>query len=45
LHRAASFITGQILPVDGGITTHTPYFADVMDTTVKSAHTHDLGIP
>jgi NAD(P)-dependent dehydrogenase (short-subunit alcohol dehydrogenase family) len=42
---AASFITGQILSVDGGITTHTPYFADVMDTTVKSAHTHDLAIP
>jgi NAD(P)-dependent dehydrogenase (short-subunit alcohol dehydrogenase family) len=28
---AASFVTGQIISVDGGITTHTPYFADVMD--------------
>jgi NAD(P)-dependent dehydrogenase (short-subunit alcohol dehydrogenase family) len=28
---AASFITGQTISVDGGITTHTPYFADVMD--------------
>jgi NAD(P)-dependent dehydrogenase (short-subunit alcohol dehydrogenase family) len=26
----ASFVTGQIFSVDGGITTHTPYFADVM---------------
>jgi NAD(P)-dependent dehydrogenase (short-subunit alcohol dehydrogenase family) len=28
---ASSFVTGQIISVDGGITTHTPYFADVMD--------------
>jgi NAD(P)-dependent dehydrogenase (short-subunit alcohol dehydrogenase family) len=28
---AASFITGQLISVDGGITTHTPYFADMLD--------------
>jgi len=29
---AASFVTGQLLGVDGGIVHHTPYFADVMDS-------------
>jgi NAD(P)-dependent dehydrogenase (short-subunit alcohol dehydrogenase family) len=28
---AASFVTGQILSVDGGIVHHTPYTADVLD--------------
>jgi NAD(P)-dependent dehydrogenase (short-subunit alcohol dehydrogenase family) len=29
----ASFVTGQILSVDGGIVHHTPYTADVLDMT------------
>jgi NAD(P)-dependent dehydrogenase (short-subunit alcohol dehydrogenase family) len=28
---ASSFVTGQIISVDGGVVHHTPYFADVMD--------------
>jgi NAD(P)-dependent dehydrogenase (short-subunit alcohol dehydrogenase family) len=36
---AASFITGQIISIDGGITTHTPYFADVMDALEASGAT------
>jgi NAD(P)-dependent dehydrogenase (short-subunit alcohol dehydrogenase family) len=34
---AASFVTGQTLSVDGGITAHTPYFADVMDALSAAA--------
>ncbi|MDB5687873.1 MAG: dehydrogenase [Rhizorhabdus sp.] len=34
---ASSFLTGQIISVDGGITTHTPYFADVMDAYAGAA--------
>ena len=33
---AASFVTGQILSVDGGIVHHTPYVADMLDAAGES---------
>src|SRR3546814_17731192 len=32
---ASSFITGQILSVDGGITTHQPFFAQALATNAR----------
>ena len=32
---AASFVTGQVLSVDGGIVHHTPYVADMIDMLTK----------
>src|SRR3546814_6497447 len=42
---ASSFITGQILSVDGGIVHHTPYVADalaMMDAARSEEHTSEL---
>lgn len=34
---AASFVTGQIISVDGGIVHHTPYYADMIDAMAAAA--------
>jgi NAD(P)-dependent dehydrogenase (short-subunit alcohol dehydrogenase family) len=33
---AASFVTGQIIGVDGGIVHHTPYVADMLDSAARA---------